>query len=347
MKMKRSKSRTESLRPATIRDVANELGMSVATVSRALSRPQMLRPATREKVREAVERLSYRPNLLAKNLKLGSSSIVYVVVPSLSPFFLEIFRGIESAAQELGYSAVMGYTNRDPVREGEFFDQVACGRADGLLLVSSARAETPPPHKFRLPPIVAVLEAAENENFPTVRVDHIAAGMQATEHLIALGHRNIAHITGNARAPMAVHRRAGYLAALAAAGIRKGEESCVPGEFTVEGGEAAMRILLARPKLPTAVFAANDEIAVGAIRAARAAGLHVPDDISIIGFDDQRLAAIYDPALTTVRVPAFDLGFQAMVKMRRILAQESYEHDVVLPTHIVQRATTAPPRKKH
>jgi DNA-binding LacI/PurR family transcriptional regulator len=107
-----------------------------------------------------------------------------------------------------------------------------------------------------------------------------------------------------------------------------------------------MRILLDRPTLPTAVFAANDEIAVGAIRAIRAAGLRVPQDISIMGFDDQRLARIYEPAISTIHLPTFDLGFQAMVKLRRILKGEHFEHDAVLPTHVVERSTTAPPRKK-
>lgn len=335
-----------SARKATIRDVAKALDMSVATVSRVLSKPHLVRGDTIKRVREAVERLGYRPNLMAQNLKSGSTGTVYVVIPSLSPFFLEIFRGIENAAQELHYSAVMGYTDRDPVREGEFFDQVACGRADGVLLVSSARVAAHAPRKFSLPPVVAVLEAAEGEDFPTVRVDHIAAGRQATEHLISLGHKHIAHITGNVKAPMAVHRRQGFLNALKRARIKGGEENCVPGEFTVEGGEAAMRILLDRPNLPTAVFAANDEIAVGAIRAIRAAGLRVPQDISVMGFDDQRLAKIYEPPISTIHLPTFDLGFQAMVKLRRILKGEHFEHDAVLPTHVVERSTTAAPRKK-
>ena len=331
-------------RPATIKDVARELDISVATVSRALSKPHLLRPATVQRVREAVDRLGYRPNLVAQNLKLGSTRIIYVVIPSLSPFFLEIFRGIERAALELGYSAVIGHTGRDPAREGEFFDQVACGRADGVMLLSSARVETPAPHQHQLPPTVAVLEAAEGQDFPSVRVDHVKAAMQATNHLIELGHRRIAHITGNARAPMAVHRREGFIAAMTAAGLKSGEENCVPAEFTPEAGQSAMEILLTRPQVPTAVFCANDEIAIGAIRAIRAAGLRVPEDISVIGYDDQRLGRIYDPPLTTVHVPTFDLGYQAMVKMRRILAHEDFEYDALLPTHVIKRATTAAPK---
>lgn len=306
----------------------------------ASSRAITIRDVVR--VCEAVARLGYRPNVVAQNLSLGSTYTVYVIIPSLSPFFMEIFRGIERAALELGYFVVMAHTGRDPVREGEYFDQVACGRADGVLLLSSARIETRPPHQFKLPPTVSVLEADEGGEFPSVRVDHVAAAIQATNHLIALGHRRIAHITGNAGAPMAAHRREGFLLAMAAAGFKSAGEKCVPGEFTPDAGHAAMEILLARPELPTAVFAANDEIAVGAIFSA---GLRVPGDISVIGYDDQRLGRIYNPPLSTVYIPTIDLGYQAMVKLRRILANEEYEHDFLLPTHVIQRGSTAPPKK--
>jgi len=341
------KSITPALSPkaVTIRDVARDLGVSVATVSRALAKPELLRPATVTRVREAIDRLGYRPNVVAQTLSLGSTNSVYVIIPSLSPFFMEIFRGIERAALELDYSVVIVHSGRDPVREGAYFDQVACGRADGVLLLSSARVQTRRPHRFKLPPTVAVLEADEGGEFPSVRVDHVAAAMQATNHLIQLGHLRIAHITGNAGAPMAAHRRQGFLTAMAEAGFKSAEERCVPGEFTPDAGYAAMEILLARPVRPTAVFAANDEIAVGAICAIVAAGLRVPEDISVIGYDDQQLGRVYNPPLTTVHVPTIDLGYQAMVKLRRILADEEYEHDVLLPTHVIQRGSTAPPRK--
>ena len=333
---------TAQRRPATIKDVARELDISVATVSRALSKPHLLRPATVARVREAVARLGYRPNLVAQNLKLGSTGIIYVVVPAMSLFFFDVFRGIERAALELGYSVVAAHTGRDPVREGEYFDQVVCGRADGVLLVSSARLETKPPHMHQYPPTVAVLEADEGREFPTVRVDHVAAAMAATNHLIELGHKRIAHISGNEHAPMAEHRRRGFLKAMEAAGLSA--EYCVPGEFSPEAGQVAMEALLARPVPPTAVFASSDEIAVGAIRAIRAAGLHVPGDISVMGYEDQRLSRIYDPQISTVHIPTFDLGYQAMVKLRRILAREPDDHEVVLPTHVVVRATTAAPK---
>ena len=212
---------------------------------------------------------------------------------------------------------MIAHTDRDPQREGGYFDQVACGRADGVLLVSTARFAATAPHKHRLPPIVAVLDTGE-EDFPAVRIDHVNAAVQATNHLLDLGHRHIAHIEGTANAPMSVHRREGFLSAMRKAKFKSPEKLCVPGGFTVDAGEAGMKLLLQWPKLPTAVFAANDETAVGAIRAIRAAGLNVPRDISVIGYDDQRLSQYYDPPVSTIHIPKFDLGYRAMVKMGRI-----------------------------
>jgi len=333
-------------RPATLKDVARELGLSVATVSRAIAKPDMLRPATAVRVREAVNRLGYRPNIAAQNLKRGNTGIIYVVVPSLSPFFSELFRGAERAALERGYSIVMGHTDRRPDRESEYFDKVSGGQGDGILLVSTAEAVTTVNHTRKPPPIVAVLDPVVNQDFPSVRIDHAQGAMIAISHLTALGHRQIAHITGPARSPAAIHRRDGYLAALSAVGITGGEESCVPGEFTVASGETAMASLLTRPKRPTAIFCANDEIAVGAIRAIKTAGLRVPEDISVMGFDDQRIASMYDPPLTTIHVPIIDLGYNAMVKLARILAGQEYEKDLVLNTFLVQRSTTSRAPKK-
>jgi len=252
----------------------------------------------------------------------------------------------ERAALERGYSIVMGHTDRRPDRENEYIDKVSCGQGDGILLVSTAEAVTIVNDKHKLPPIVAVLDPVKNQDFPAVRIDHVKGAMEATNHLLALGHRRIAHISGPARSPPAIHRRDGYLAALAAAGISSGEESCVPGEFTIASGEAAMASLLARPKRPTAIFCANDEIAIGAIRAIKAAGLQVPQDISVMGMDDQRIAGIYDPPLTTIHLPIMDLGYNAMVKLARILAGEDYEKDLVLNTVLVQRSTTGRAPKK-
>lgn len=333
-------------RPTTIKDIAGELGLSIATVSRALTKPKMLRPQTVQRVRDAAEQLGYQPNLAARELKLRRTGVALVVVPSLHPFFLEVLRGVERAARETGYTVVMGHSDREPEREEIFFDQVASGRADGIILVSSADLGTIAQRKRKLPPVVAALEEVEGRNFPTVRVNHAAAGADATAFLLKLGHRRIAHILGPRRSPMAQHRREGFLETMAGAGIKDAAAWCVQGDSTVASGEAAMEQLLARQPVPTAIFAANDEMAIGAIRAAKRAGLKVPQDLSVIGFNDQGLAEIYDPQLTTIRIPTRELGYRAMLKLRGLLADESVSRDDILPTQLVERGTTAPPRAK-
>lgn len=329
-------------RPTTIIEVAAELGVSIATVSRALRRPELLSEETRIRVLSAVERLGYQPNLLARDLRLRESKIALVVVPSLSPFFLEVFRGVEKAARKTGYSVLMGHTDRDPAREHAFFDQVAARRADGIILVTSSHAPTLADRK-RLPPVVAALEQIDGCSLPAVRVDHTRAAVAATQYLLDLGHKRVAHISGPMSSTMAVHRVEGYQLAL---GASLDTALCVEGDFTARSGELAMNLLLARHAPPTAVFAANDEMAVGAVRAAKMAGLRVPEDISIIGFDDQRIAALYDPPLTTVHVPTAEIGYRAMLLLERVLNDSATDRDIVLPTKITPRGTTAPYRPR-
>ncbi len=329
--------------PATIREVAVDLGLSVATVSRALTRPELLKDGTRIRVLEAVERLGYQPNLIARGLRLRESRLVFVVVPSLSPFFLEVFRGAERAARECDYAVLMGHTERNPDREQMFFDQVSSGRADGVILVSSSDAEAIATRTRRMPSVVAALENIEGQDIAAVRVDHIGAAMDATNHLLSLGHKRVAHIAGPCRAPMAVHRREGFEKAMRAAGQDPDAFPRQSGDFTVAYGTQAMAELLALPVRPTAVFAANDEIAIGAIQAIKQAGLKVGRDISVIGFDDQRIATLYEPPLTTIKVPTEEIGYRSMLLLGKILGGRENHEETVLATSLVVRATTGPP----
>lgn len=329
--------------PATIREVAVDLGLSVATVSRALTRPELLKENTRARVLEAVERLGYQPNLIARGLRLRESRLVFVVVPSLSPFFLEVFRGAERAARECDYAVLMGHTERNPEREQMFFDQVSSGRADGVILVSSSDAEAIATRTRRMPSVVAALENIEGQDIAAVRVDHIGAAVDATDHLLSLGHTRIAHIGGPCRAPMAVHRREGFQKAMLAAGQDPFAYPKINGEFTVAFGTEAMNEFLAMEDRPTAIFASNDEIAVGAIQAIKAAGLKVGHDVSVIGFDDQRIATLYEPPLTTIKVPTEEIGYRSMLLLQKILGGRASHEDAVLATSLVVRATTGPP----
>jgi LacI family repressor for deo operon, udp, cdd, tsx, nupC, and nupG len=329
-------------RPTTIKEVALDLGLSVATVSRALVHPEKLRPDTRERVLEAVERLGYQPNLIARDLRMRESRLVFVIVPSLSPFFFEVFRGVERAARESGYSVLMGHTKRDIGREHMFFDQVASRRADGIILMTSAD-DAAMPAMHRMPPVVAALEAIEGQVLPTVRIDHRKAARTATEYLLSLGHRRIAHISGPVESPIARSRKRGFEEAMTAAGLDPLEAPGLEGDFSVSSGEEAMVRLLDLDSRPTAIFAANDEMAVGAIQTIKRAGLTIGRDISVIGFDDQRIATLYDPPLTTIRVPTEELGYEAMLLLQRALRGDVVEMDRVFETEVVVRSTTGPP----
>jgi LacI family repressor for deo operon, udp, cdd, tsx, nupC, and nupG len=329
--------------PATIKDVARELGMSIATVSRALSRPQLLRPQTRERVMHVVERLGYRPNLLARGLRQGLAQAILFVAPNLSPFFLEIFAGAEEVTRNSQFALLFGNSAGDPEREQHFFEQVASGRADGIILLTGALPAAYTSGDRQLPPLVTVLERVPGATVPVVNTDHLAGATEAVRHLIALGHRRIAHITGLRRVPSALRRLEGYRTALAAAGLAAPTELIHTGDFSIGSGAAGMQHLMGLAQPPTAVLCGNDEMAYGAIRAAHKLGLSVPEDVSIVGFDDQNLAEFYNPPLTTVNIPRQELGRRAAQELLEQLAGREVAREVMLPTRLVIRESTAPP----
>jgi LacI family repressor for deo operon, udp, cdd, tsx, nupC, and nupG len=344
--MKRRSGAQPPAGPATIKDVAGELGMSVATVSRALSQPHLLRPETRTKVLSVVERLGYRPNLLARGLRRGETRSILLVCPKLSLFFLEIYAGAEEAAGAAGFAVLLGNSDGDPEREAAYFDQVSSGRADGIILLTGLAPSAYAHGKRQLPPLITVLERLQGQEAPVVRIDHRLGAAEATRHLIELGHRRIAHITGARHVVSSTQRIAGYKDALSAAGVGYAEELVQNGDFSMDSGAAAMERLLALENPPTAVFAGNDEMAFGAMAAAHKHGLTVPHDLSMVGFDDQKTAAFYIPALTTVNIPRHELGRRAAQElMGRIGGRES-AHEIVLPTRLIVRDSTAEPRAK-
>ena len=332
--------------PATIKDVAHALGMSVATVSRALSHPHLLRADTCAKVLSVVDRLGYRPNLLARSLRRGETRSILLVVPKLSLFFLEIYAGAEEAARKSGFAILLGNSDGDAEREEAYFDQVSSGRADGIILLTGLAPAAYAPGKRPLPALVSVLERLQGHDAPVVRVDHRVGAVEAVRHLVGLGHRRIAHIAGSKNPVSTAHRLGGYKDALTAAGIEYAEELVQFGDFSMDSGVVAMERLLALKSPPTAVFAGNDEMAFGAMRAAHQRGLSVPQDLSMVGYDDQKTAAFYIPALTTVNIPRFDLGRRAADELIARFKGRGFEHEIVLPTRLVVRESTAEPRMK-
>jgi LacI family repressor for deo operon, udp, cdd, tsx, nupC, and nupG len=330
----------------TIKDVARELGMSVATVSRALSRPELLRQQTRDRVVAMVDRLGYRPNLLARGLRRGQTRAILLVVPNLSPFFLEIFAGAEDIARQADFALLLGNSNGDSEREAACFDQVLSGRADGIILLTGIAPATYAAGKRPLPPLVTVLERLPNPSVPVIRTDHRKGAAEATRHLIGLGHRRIAHIAGAKHVPSSARRLEGYRDALESAALPLPQELVYPGDFSVHSGAAGIENLIALDDPPTAVLCANDEVAFGAIRMLHRLGLSVPRDMSIVGFDDQNMAEFYNPPLTTVHIPRHELGRRAALELIEQLEGRTVAHEVVLPTRLVIRESTAPPARR-
>jgi len=323
-----------------LQEVALESGYSIGTVSRAISRPEHLHPATVAHVRAAAERLGYRPNIVARALRMGVSESIHVLTPSLVSLFPDIIRGIESAALDFGYSVVILHTAGDEVRQRRYLADVAAGRADGALLLSMPVPEGLGVGPGRFPPMVSVLQESGHADVACVRMDDLQAASLVVEHLLGLGHRRIAHIRGEEGHPLAARREQAFVRAMRAAGLRP---ICVPGAFAPEAGQRAMAALLDAAEPPTAVYAANDEIAVGALTALRDRGLRAPEHVSVVGHDDQRLSRIYEPAITTVQVPAFEMGRQAMSLLRSVMGSEGFPLETLLTARLAVRSTTAPP----
>lgn len=330
---------------ATIDDVARLAKVSKATVSRVFSRSAVVTEETRRLVLEAAVAAGYRPNAVAQALRRRTSRSVVVLVPDLAnPFYPEIVHGIERRARALGYAILMGNTDADPAIEDAYLDLVRDRRADGMLLLTGQLPPDVDADDPDLPPIVLIAEHLPGSRLPTVRIDNVAAAAEIVGHLIDLGHRRIGHVAGPLSRILSVDRLAGYRQALAAAGIAFDPALVAQGDFRFPSGIAAGEALLALDEPPTAIFAANDESAVGVLRAARLRGLRVPEQLSVAGFDDIQLAEMSDPPITTVHQPRADMGAEAIGLLIRQLEKEDIAGtEIVLPTRLVIRGSTAGP----
>lgn len=340
------RSRSTSISPAhryNIKEVALAAKVSVATVSRTLALPDVVAPATRRRVHDAIRRMGYTPNAQARNLRTARTNVIVALVPDISnPFFAEVIRGIEQVAHRSRYSVLLGDTQYNRAREQGYADLLSTRQADGLITLL--------PHIPKITaagrlPIVNACEYVSDRSITSVYVDNVAAAQQATEYLLTLGHRAVAFITGPMNSPISVDRGQGYGNALAGAGIKRNHRLTVEGDFSAESGIRGIESLFARGERFTAVFCSNDEMALGALRAVKAHGLCVPQDVSVVGFDDIRFARYSDPPLTTVAQPMGDIGREAMRMLIEILTGADVPaRKRILPTQFIVRGSTAPPR---
>ena len=333
---------------ATVVDIARELGISPMTVSRVVSGHQQVSDDTRRRVLAKVKELNYRPNRSARSMVTGRSNMIGLVIPDIShSFYAEITRGIQDVIEQHGFNLLLCNTNRDPETELREIEALLSARVDGLIIAS----ERPEPSwksyaqlKQQGVRFVLIDRFFEKLACPVFATDDFEAGRLATAHLLQLGHRRIAHIQGP---PISAARLRldGYLRALKSAGIKANEEWIVPGNFRLAESREAARFLLCLRNRPTAIVAANDNSAFGAIRACREAGLTVPENISVAGIGNVEGEQHPNPFLTTIHWDRLELGRAAgralLAGIQSNLPMEAGR--TVFPPSLLIRQSSGPP----
>nr|WP_255563117.1 MULTISPECIES: DNA-binding transcriptional regulator CytR [Kosakonia] len=328
---------------ATMKDVAMKAKVSTATVSRALMNPEKVSQATRNRVEQAAMEVGYLPQSMGRNVKRNESRTLLVIVPDIcDPFFSEIIRGIEVTAAEHGYLVLIGDCAHQNQQEKTFIDLIITKQIDGMLLLGSRLPfDASIEEQRNLPPMVMANEFAPELELPTVHIDNLTAAFNAVNYLQEQGHQRIGCIAGPEEMPLCHYRLQGYVQALRRSGVTVDPHYITRGDFTFEAGARALDQLLMLPKPPTAVFCHSDVMALGALSQAKRRGLKVPDDLSIIGFDNISLAEFCDPPLTTVSQPRYQIGREAML----LLLEQLQGHNVssgsrLLECELILRGST-------
>ncbi|HEY1478942.1 MAG TPA: LacI family DNA-binding transcriptional regulator [Gaiellales bacterium] len=334
-------------RRPTIYDVARLAGVSTATVSRALNGTAPIAAPTRAAIDDAVAQLGYRPNPIARSLVTKSTQTIALLLPDITnPFYAELVSGAQQVLRERDQAMLLCTTEGDPEQEARYLRLLRAKHVDGVLVdgltLPADRIAAFVEDGF---PIVCLDRDVSSPLIPVVQVDNRLGARLATEHLLSLGHTRIAHLRGLDER-ISDERLAGYRGALRAAGIAADPAIEVPGHFTEQGGHAAMRGLLESGARFSAVFCANDLSAMGALNAILSSGRKVPLDLSIVGFDDLRLAPYTSPPLTTVHQPAKEIAQHATELLLSLIRGKapSAMHQLLAPTLVV-RASTGPPRQ--
>ena len=335
---------------ANIYDVAKRAGVSTATVSRVFSQPDVVAPSTRRKVLVASNHLRFTPNVASKLFRTQRTAKILVTVPDISnPFFSLILQGIEDAAQREGYSVLLGDTQHDAKREERYAQMLRRREADGLIFLGhrlpKGAAEFIAAMAPQCAPVVNGCEFSPSLGVPSVHIDNSRAAYEAMDHLYGLGHRRIGIVTGPLASPLSRDRLSG---ATGRAKLQKATRhfTVMHGDFSIESGAAAAERLLARRERPTAIFCFNDEMAMGVLEVARRLRVHIPEQLSVIGFDDIRFAKYTTPSLTTIAQPMRQIGEGSVRLLLRILTNghgADAPESITLPHTLVVRASTAPP----
>jgi DNA-binding LacI/PurR family transcriptional regulator len=332
---------------STIQDVARAAGVAASTVSRYLNGQLRVSPATEARVLEAVRELGYLPNVQARNLARRRSGVIGFVVPELrNPYFGEIADFVVEAVERHGLLVLLCSTRSQEARQSAYIDLLATGAIDGMLYLGSFRSNERLAAAIRggLPVVVVDEPIAGLPPVHTVVMDDYAGGYQATSYLVALGHRRIAFVSGPSELGSVQERYRGYSDALRKGGLDPDQQIRLSGHFTEQFGMSALPHLLAAAEPPTAAFVPSDYIALGVLSAAEANGIRVPQDLSIVGFDDIRFSQYVRPRLTTIRSPLDRLAETGVdLLFERLGDQDRPARTEVLPVELVVRESAAPP----
>jgi DNA-binding LacI/PurR family transcriptional regulator len=334
---------TRTRRRPTIADVARRAGVSKSLVSLVMRGSGSVSAPRRQDVLEAAAALGYRPNAMARGLVERRTRMLGVMLSDLhNPFFADVVAGIQDQAARAGYTVLINTGRRLAPQEADAIESFLQLRADAIILAGPLVENGPIVVASRAVPVVLVGRTARDPTVDSVSNDDRAGAELVVEHCASLGHRRIAHIDGG-RGAGAASRRAGYEEAMRRHGLGR-YVSVAAGSYTEEGGHGGALSLFERSALPTAIFAANDLAAIGALNAIEERGLKVPDDISLVGYDNTSLAALRHISLTTVHQPRLQMGQMAVTAvLERLEGRRSSPRRMLLPPSLVVRATTAPP----
>ncbi|NYE08464.1 alanine racemase [Bacillus niacini] len=327
---------------ANIQQVAKQAGVSVATVSRVLNGQNTVSAKTKMRVEEAIKKLNYEPSLLGRNLRTSESRLLLILIPTISnPFYLEIIKGIEQVAISQNYNILLCETDSNPQKENIYFDLVRKKMADGIITMDPAvNVET----LKKLAENYAVIQCSEYEEctgIPYVTIDNEEASYRAVKHLIQIGHHKIALMNADEKYLFARLRKMGYKRALEENGITlKNEYIISTSNLGFENGQYAMKKILNLQDRPTAVFAVSDLLAIGALKEINIAGLHVPNDIAVVGFDKIDFSNMTNPTLTTIAQPMRKMGNVAARMLIEKIKGEEVE-SIILDHELVIRESTS------
>jgi len=325
-----------------IKEVAKLARVSTATVSHVINKTRFVSDSTKRKVLSAIERIGYTPNIHARNLASGRSRMLGLIISDITnPFFPDLVKSIQEKALELGYDVIVLNTNYDPERDARYVQRLLELRVRGVMILTTEMSlSVIERFSSREIPVVFLDSGKVGPHISNIRIDYEKGVHEAVEHLLKLGHRQIAFISGPVRFKSAQFRRQAFLEAM-----KNHRESLhtepliVEGNFRLESGEQVVREMMTLKSRPTAILAANDLMAVGALRGLRRAGLQVPRDVSVIGCDDIALAGLTDPQLTTIMIPRTVIGASAVEAILRTGSTEGRE--IKISTQLMVRQSTA------